>query len=1262
MNSLNFITYNVKGLGNPIKRKKILSHLKKLQCSIAMLQETHLSEKEHLKLKREWVDQVFSSSFENGRRRGVAILFNKSVYFSQTEMVRDKEGRYIIVKGAINGIKLTLLNLYAPNEDSPDFFKDIAGLLADVMEGLVLIGGDFNCIWNQYMDKLPAGGSTISRKSSTLHAMASELGLVDVWRRLHPREKDFTFMSQVHGSYSRLDMMLISGPDLYRVKECKIEPITISDHAPVTLKMELGPKKSFRYWRLNVSLLNDEIIKQEIRQELKHYFEANEDDTISPVTLWEGAKAVMRGCIIAISCRLKKQRVNSQNKLEEKIKQLEREHQQSNKEDTLQAMKDTRKELDDLLTYKTEGALRFINRKYYEMGNKASRLLAFQLRKAQSSRAVHKIKSPDNGETLTQPTDITKAFAMHYRKLYEEQSDPQRNEKMESFFSSIDLPKLTSEEADMVSSPITEEEIKNTIAQLKNNKSPGTDGFSGEYYKAFVGELTPILCNAYNYALEKGQAPASWSEAIISVIHKENKDPTLCASYRPISLLCVDFKILTSIIAKRIQKIIHKLVKPDQTGFITNRHGVDNVRRALHLQFIAAKRDTPSALLSLDAQSAFDRISWAFLLHTLRHMGFNDTFTNWIRLFYKDPKSRVRVNGYCSDFFPLSRGTRQGDSLSPSLFALSIEPLAELIRSNPLILGIPDDGGSQHKLALFADDILLFIERPMDSIPALLDSLNKYSEISGYKINTSKSEAMMIRGEWPQQLDSIVSFKKSKNGFRYLGVILTPKPSQLFHYNYDKLIKEIYQDLSRWDVLPLSFFGRIESVRMNVLPRLLFLFQSLPILIPQRTIKCLEKRISTFIWQNRRPRIRLKILMASKKRGGLGLPNLKLYYWAAQLRAIVVWMTNAEETGWLSIEQNSLTGIPLSVLPFLDRRAQKKIKIENMWVKHTLKIWNTVQKQIKGSVALSRVMPILGNFDFLPSLTDMAFRRWAEKGLVTIDQLFENNTLRSFSQLQEKFDLPMNDLFRFMQIRSYLTRHSDWDYIKRDPMEVESYFIMVSQHKVSSKHQVSYIYKSLLTDTSDNTLHIKSEWELELNAIIEDEAWEKTCLASHKGIGSQMWKEFDWKVKLRFFRTPLKVSRFSNTAPNTCWRNCGMVGDHAHIFWDCPAIQTFWKNIKEDLDTVFRVDIPLDPLIFMLEIIPENLLSKDQCYMLHILLMTAKKMITVNWMQTCTPTKAQWLQKIKQIKTMENMTAILQFKLPLFIRRWTPVILGLKLD
>ena len=147
----------------------------------------------------------------------------------------------------------------------------------------------------------------------------------------------------------------------------------------------------------------------------------------------------------------------------------------------------------------------------------------------------------------------------------------------------------------------------------------------------------------------------------------------------------------------------------------------------------------------------------------------------------------------------------------------------------------------------------------------------------------------------------------------------------MFSANYDKLLKEIRSDLNRWDVLPLSLLGRIECIRMNILPRLLFLFQNLPVAIPQSIFKSLEKLLSKFIWQNKRPRVRLKILMSSKENGGLNLPNFKLYYWAAQIKAVVAWIIQVPESQWVSMEEYSVPGISLSQLPFLNLQSQKKI-------------------------------------------------------------------------------------------------------------------------------------------------------------------------------------------------------------------------------------------------------------------------------------------------------------------------------------------------
>ena len=147
------------------------------------------------------------------------------------------------------------------------------------------------------------------------------------------------------------------------------------------------------------------------------------------------------------------------------------------------------------------------------------------------------------------------------------------------------------------------------------------------------------------------------------------------------------------------------------------------------------------------------RVDRMFLRQTLIEMGFRKEFVAWIDLLYKEPISKV--NGHCSNFFRVERGVRQGDSLSPILFAISIEPLAEAIRQNTQIEGIADEGGSVHKIALFADDILLFIKNLLFQIPALMKCLHEYGTVSGSKINETKSQAMMISGTWPTQLNEM---------------------------------------------------------------------------------------------------------------------------------------------------------------------------------------------------------------------------------------------------------------------------------------------------------------------------------------------------------------------------------------------------------------------------------------------------------------------------------------------------------------------------
>lgn len=175
-----FVSFNVNGLNGPVKRKRVLTQLKKLHIDIAFLQETHLTTQEHKKLRREWVGHVLSSSF-NSKARGVAILINKNIPVTIGETMIDPAGRYVLVNCQIYSEPWTLLNLYAPNYDDESFVRDIFMKVSGGQQN-ILVGGDFNFCLDPILDKSATTISKTKAAKTTLSFM-KDLNLTDVWRQ-----------------------------------------------------------------------------------------------------------------------------------------------------------------------------------------------------------------------------------------------------------------------------------------------------------------------------------------------------------------------------------------------------------------------------------------------------------------------------------------------------------------------------------------------------------------------------------------------------------------------------------------------------------------------------------------------------------------------------------------------------------------------------------------------------------------------------------------------------------------------------------------------------------------------------------------------------------------------------------------------------------------------------------------------------------------------------------------------------------------------
>ena len=213
------------------------------------------------------------------------------------------------------------------------------------------------------------------------------------------------------------------------------------------------------------------------------------------------------------------------------------------------------------------------------------------------------------------------------------------------------------------------------------------------------------------------------------------------------------------------------------------------------------------------------------------------------------------------------------------------------IRSSPEIRGIVR-GGKEHKTSLYADDLLLYITDPQNTLPYIMKLLGQFSSISGHKINVSKSELFPVNSAAKSISFNSCPFKVTSDNFTYLGVVVTRGFSDLFKLNFVPLLESSKIFFNKWSLLPLSLAGRINLIKMITLHKFLYLFQTIPIFINKSFFSHLNKIISDFIWNKKPPRIRREFLQRPKSMGGMALPHFQLYYWASNLRAMAYWLKN----------------------------------------------------------------------------------------------------------------------------------------------------------------------------------------------------------------------------------------------------------------------------------------------------------------------------------------------------------------------------------
>ena len=693
------------------------------------------------------------------------------------------------------------------------------------------------------------------------------------------------------------------------------------------------------------------------------------------------------------------------------------------------------------------------------------------------------------------------------------------------------------------------------MSTFPKNKTPGNDGLSIEFYQAFWPLVGTLLVDSLNYAFEFGELSNTQKQAIITLIEKKGKDKRLVKNWRPISLINVDAKIASKVLAKRMEKVLPTIIHPDQNAFVKGRSIFDAVRTIDDLVEYTKQKGVSGILVPIDFEKAFDTLNFNFLIRTLHKFNFGPSFIQWIRVLYSNVSSCVLNNGFSTGPFPLKRGVRQGDPLSPYLFIIALETLAIKIRSDDSIKGFKI-GGEITKLSLFADDMTCFL-RDKASYASIFGILETFGLCSGLCVNHEKTEILALGNISLQERE--FAQHNLCQAIKILGVFFGYDEKERNELNFRQTLKSIKKSVHMWKWRNLSILGKIQIVKTFAIPKLLF--KASVISIPNALVKEANSIIYNFIW-NGKDKAKRCALISDIENGGLKMLDIESMITAQRVICLKKFLDVYPST-WKRFLNNYISPFGGSFLLHCNFHTAK-LKDTHLpkYYKECLDAWST----LNGSAPATYhdiMNEIIWNNKLICIKNMSVYRNdLIRVGILKVGDLINENNVF----LHEIADVQLSPEQRFFIMGIVHSLPAEWKRILQtstSPKSTNPLPCIPLLKLKSSSIPISDATAKKIYETFSRRKQVPPTAKQKLSAEYPDTIlnWEKVYSLPFRVTMESKIREFQYKVLNNIVFTNEKLFRFGLAQSPSCTFCQEESESLEHLLFLCKFSCEFWKHV-----------------------------------------------------------------------------------------------------